>query len=124
MSLMSQVPNRTVFAMLMFAGMAYLLALTNGDAGPRLVARMVFELPMFLLIATLASVLINAVAAVGGALFGGSNLVAAIIAGGLGWSLAIAGMAASNIDFSAQLQPAHAIALATAWLLGGDRQTA
>lgn len=110
--------------MLLFAGMAYLLALTSGDAGSRLVARLVIELPIFLLIATLASVVINALAAVAGGLFGGSNLIAAITAGGLGWTLAIAGMAATSIDFSAQLQPAHAIALALAWLLGRNPQTA
>jgi hypothetical protein len=122
--MMSQVPNRTAFAMLLLAVMAYLLALTNGDAGSRLMVRMVIELPIFLLVATLASVVINALAALGGGLFGGSNLVAAIIAGGLGWTLAIAGMAATAIDFSPQLQPAHAIALATAWLLGRNPQTA
>lgn len=124
MSLMSQVPNRTAVAMLLLAGVAYLLALTNGDAGSRLMVRMVIELPIFLLVATLASVVINTLAAVGGGLFGGSNLIAAIIAGGLGWSLASAGMAATTIDFSALLQPALAIALAVAWLLGRNPQTA
>lgn len=110
--------------MLLFAGMAYLLALTNGDAGSRLMVSLAIELPVFLLIATLASVAINALAAVGGGLFGGSNLVAALIAGGLGWSLAIAGMAANTIDFATQLQPAHTLALVLGWLLGGNRQTA
>jgi hypothetical protein len=124
MGLMGQVPNRTALAMLIFAGVAYVLALTDGDAGSHLIVRMVIELPVFLLIATLASVLINAVAAIGGGIFGGSNLVAAIIAGGLAWSLALAGMAANTFSFTAQLQPAHAIALAAAWLLGGNRQTA
>ena len=124
MGLMSQVPNRTVLAMLLFAGVAYLLALTGGDAGPRLVTRMVIELPVFLLFATLASVAINALAAVGGGVFGGSNLVAAIIAGGLAWSLALPGLAAGVFEVSPQLQPAHAIALTVAWLFGGSRQTA
>lgn len=110
--------------MLIFAGVAYVLALTDGDAGSHLIVRMVIELPVFLLVATLASVLINAFAAIGGGIFGGSNLVAAIIAGGLGWSLALAGMTAHTFSFTAQLQPAHAIALAAAWLLGGNRQTA
>jgi len=124
MGLMSQVPNRTVLAMLLFAGVAYLLALTGGDAGPRLITRMVIELPVFLLVATLASVAINALAAVGGGVFGGSNLVAAIIAGGLAWSLALPGLAAGAFDVSPQLQPAHALALSVAWLLGGGPQTA
>ena len=124
MGLMNQVPNRTVLAMLLFAGVAYLLALTNGDAGPRLIVRMVIELPVFLLFATLASVAINALAAVGGGVFGGSNLVAAIIAGGLAWSLALPGLAAGVFDVSPQLQPVHAITLTVAWLLGGNRQTA
>ncbi len=124
MNLMSQVPNRTALSMLIFAGMAYLLALTNGDAGSRLMVSLAIELPVFLLIATVASVAINALAAVGGGLFGGSNLVAALIAGGLGWSLAIAGLAGGAIDFATQLQPAHTLALVLAWLLGGSRQTA
>jgi hypothetical protein len=110
--------------MLLLAGVAYLLALTNGDAGSRLMARMVIELPVFLLIATLASVVINALAAVGGGLFGGSNLIAAIIAGSLGWSLVGAAAAAISIGIDAQLQLAHAIALAVAWLLGRNPQTA
>ena len=124
MGLMNQVPNRTVLAMLLFAGVAYLLALTSGDAGSRLVTRMVIELPVFLLFATLASVAINAVAAVGGSVFGGSNLVAAIIAGGLAWSLALPGLAAGVFEISPQLQLVHAVALTVAWLLGGNRQTA
>jgi hypothetical protein len=81
--------------MLIFAGVAYVIALTDGDAGSHLIVRMVIELPVFLL-----------------------------IAGGLAWSLALAGMAANTFSFTAQLQPAHAIALAAAWLLGGNRQTA
>jgi hypothetical protein len=124
MSLMSQVPNRTVLAMLIFAGVAYMLALTSGNAGSRLLTLMVIELPVFLLIATLASVLINTLAAVGGGLFGGSNLVAAIIAGGLGWSVAAAAMSAATFEVNSQLQPAHAIALAAAWLFGRNPQTA
>ncbi len=124
MSLMGQVPNRTAFAMMLLGVMAYLLALANGDAGTRLAVLAAIELPVFLLVATVASVAINAVAALGGGLLGGSTLVAAIIAGGLGWSVALAGMAAGDIDFGPQLQPAHAIALATAWLLGGNQQTA
>lgn len=121
---MSQVPNRTVLAMLIFAGVAYMLALTSGNAGSRLLTLMVIELPVFLLIATLASVLINTLAAVGGGLFGGSNLVAAIIAGGLGWSVAAAAMSAATFEVNSQLQPAHAIALAAAWLFGRNPQTA
>ncbi len=122
--MMSQVPNRTALAMLIFASVAYMLALTNGDAGSRLMAHLVIELPVFLLVATLASVLINAVAAVGGGMFGGSNLVAAIIAGGLGWTLAAAAMSAATFEVNTQLQPAHAIALAAAWLFGRNPQTA
>src|SRR4051794_20921293 len=109
MGLMSQVPNRTVLAMLLLAGVAYLLALTGGDAGPRLVEHLVIELPVFLLIATLASVLVNTAAAVGGGLIGGSTLVAAIVAGSLAWSLPIPGLTGTIFDFGAQLQPVHAV---------------
>lgn len=124
MSLMNQVPSRTAFAMLLFGVMAYLLALTSGDAGTRLMVRMAIELPVLLFISALASLLINTLAAAGGGLLGGSNLVAAILAGGLAWNLTATVTASTTIQVDTPLQLAHAVAMMAAWLVGGSRQTA
>src|SRR5437868_7352619 len=116
MQLVRQVPATTLAAIVIFAAAALLLAPMSGGNVDRLVLRLVIELPLLLVLAGIGLLVINLIAACGGALFGGSVLVAAVLAGAMAWAIAGGPPSFAGLGYHFALRPAYVIAIATPWL--------
>jgi hypothetical protein len=72
-------------AMALFGSAALLLAIARGVDGGEILVRMIVVFPLLIVVATITTAIIYAVAAGGAALANQSPLVAASISGILGW---------------------------------------
>ncbi len=121
MLLFPQVVPNTGKSIVLFGGAAFLLALLAGGTIDRLLVRIVVEFPILLILAAIGTLVINLIAAAGGAIVGGSGLAAALLAAILGWAVSGGGSTSfAGVGYHVLLQPAHAIALAAPWLLGAN----
>ena len=116
MPLVRQVPAVTWTALAIFAVAALFLAPTVGGNIDRLIICLVVEVPLLLIVAGIGLLIINLIAAYGGAAFGGSALVAAAIAALLAWAIAGGYPSFSGLGYHFALRPAYAIAIAVPWL--------
>lgn len=106
-------------AMALFSSAALLLAIARGVDGGEILVRMIVVFPLLIVVATIATAIIYAIAAGGAALAKQSPLVAASISGILGWIAAGGGYQSFGGlgAYSDLIQPAYAISLVAPWLI-------
>ncbi len=116
MLLIRHIPVNTIVTVMIFAAIALLLALADGGSTDRMLARFFIEFPLLMVMAAVVTLLVNCVAAIGGAFLGNSPIVAAAIAATISWMVAGGPGSFVGLGYDTLLQPAHAIAIAAPWL--------
>lgn len=118
MHAMAHVLPNTGKAILIFGCAAILLIPFTGDSLDRNLVRIIVELPLLLILAAVCGIVITLITSVTSAILGGSTIVAALVAGLIGWAIAGGGYKSfGGLGYHELLQPAYALALALPWLL-------